>query len=270
MENSFLPQDLFNIILTYCDDKRLGNFRATCQAANKKITFKLIDPVDLINYSYEKKGYIIYNGKRLNKKLVLKNKDKDKKAKLNKIVEAYRHIVDEYSLEKDQDTYFSILWGPTYYKYKCNTVNGFANVNVTYVDKNKTVQWPLQKGNHGYDDHIRRNFQLYNKHRIYGGKWSGTYVGETPRQAAKKAFTALIKYKKEKGEDIEQEINFIIKEKTRTSSAKYYYYTGQRVKFDQPHIVNIGGHHAHGKQIQFNYINKIHKRKHHYTIELKP
>ena len=63
----------------------------------------------------------------------------------------------------------------------------------------------------------------------------GTYTGNTPKQAAAKAFTQLRKQNNKKGK-----VNFSIKETTSGSARKIFNYEGQRNKLDTPSVVQFG------------------------------
>lgn len=237
MENSVLPQDLFNAVFKHCDLKTKFNLKVTCRRANEKYIVIVNDPL----YEYSKKGVVIYNNKHI-KKFVLKIKGKE--SKIKKIASAYRFIVKKYELDAASDVEFTIKWGLVYKKYLCKTVNNKVSIINTTKDKQKVVEYKRER-------YQRRNFQLW-----YKGQRSGTYTGETPSQAAKKALTALIKH----SEDKDAEFKFAIREKTSGSANKYFYFKGQRTHVKNPSQVNIRDRMGNMRHIQFNYINKVYKR----------
>lgn len=251
MENSVLPKDLYNIIFKFCNPKTLFNLKKLCKQTNKMFTIVITDP---INDEYEKCGVVIYEGNHMKKKIILK--DKGTETKLKKIVRAYKNIIQEYSIDADKEVLFTIKWnGTQYLKYKCQTVN--EKISILIVHKNKTVSWPIEQ-----DLIPVKHYQLY-----YKEDWIGTFTGTTPHQAASKAFTGLMKRSNESGKALlcDVLINFTIKEKTRESSCKYYYYTGIKKKLDVPEIVTIGNGN-NSKNIQYNYMNKINRRSFQYKV----
>ena len=76
----------------------------------------------------------------------------------------------------------------------------------------------------------------------------GLFCGKTPKQAANKAFTSIIKA----GDDklLGKMINFTIKECTRGTKHREYHYEGIRQKLDAPIEVQYGGG---DKKIKFNF-----------------
>jgi hypothetical protein len=69
------------------------------------------------------------------------------------------------------------------------------------------------------------------------GEAHGQYSGMTPKQAAGKIFSTLMRErKKEKGPEIETKINFAIKECTKDSNHITWHYVGTRVKLEEPII----------------------------------
>lgn len=93
-------------------------------------------------------------------------------------------------------------------------------------------------------------------HLIQEGEPKGLFCGKTPKQAANKAFTSIIKA----GDDklLNKEISFTIKECTRGTKHREYHYVGIRQKLDAPIEVQYGGG---DKKIKFNFHNKIKKVK---------
>lgn len=83
----------------------------------------------------------------------------------------------------------------------------------------------------------------------------GRYCGAKPKQAACKALTGICKLFAKADKDLEGEIHFAVKETTRKSRGKTYYYAGQRVVLDEPITLEITG----GKEITYKY-NSIVKK----------
>jgi len=96
--------------------------------------------------------------------------------------------------------------------------------------------------------------------RTFRRRDNGTYVGYfkafKPKQASGKAFTRICRSREENGETTDGEIRFCIKECTRGSLQKTYYYIGVRTKLDTPTTVTIGkGDEA--REISHRYKSKI-------------
>ncbi len=99
----------------------------------------------------------------------------------------------------------------------------------------------------------------YNNKRFFRGVYNnesfGRYSGTTPRQAACKAFSSLLK--QIKGEN---KADFEIRECTRGSQHKTYKYTGEKKKLDAPVNVVIGSGPTH-KTISYRFANKVTNKK---------
>ena len=87
-----------------------------------------------------------------------------------------------------------------------------------------------------------RHFRLQNDKETVG-----YYRGNTPRQAAVKAFGQLAKETK-----TNKPVNFSIVECTQGCKHKVFNYVGQRVKLDEPVNVQIGG-----STVSYQFKNKI-------------
>ncbi len=111
--------------------------------------------------------------------------------------------------------------------------------------------------NEDEDDKKSRYFKL-----VFNGVVSGRFSGNKPKQAANKAFTAIIKSNTKEGgaESNENKFTFKIKECTRGSKQKEYRYTGERIKLDVPMVVKIGQG-ADAKEIIYKFTNKVKKLK---------
>ena len=82
----------------------------------------------------------------------------------------------------------------------------------------------------------------------------GRFCGQTPKQAANKAFSQIIR--KYNCDDVDQcdDVTFAVSECTRGSTKKTYHYNGKRVKLEQPVTYMVGD-----KKIQCNHSNVIKK-----------
>jgi len=104
----------------------------------------------------------------------------------------------------------------------------------------------------------KRHFQYIDPE----GSPSGRYSGIKPKQAANKVYSALWRERKTKGKATTGKIKFAIRECTRGSKRKIYYYTGIRQKLDEPTEVQIqSGGGGVPKTVQYNYSNKVMKDK---------
>jgi hypothetical protein len=91
-------------------------------------------------------------------------------------------------------------------------------------------------------------------------KTYGRYTGDTPKQAASKAFTKLLRQAKQQGELIETTMPIHLKESTRGSSRKVYGYEAGRVALPEPQeIVITDKVTGQEKTITYNYRNMIKK-----------
>jgi len=103
-----------------------------------------------------------------------------------------------------------------------------------------------------------RYFKIISNDGVYG-----RYSGSKPKQAAYKIFTTL--YKKRRNGDNNTKFTFGIKECTRGSKCKNYYYTGERKTFEWPlYVLMRIGKDKDGKWkrkiVRYKYYNEI-KRK---------
>lgn len=94
------------------------------------------------------------------------------------------------------------------------------------------------------------------------GNIKGRFEGRNPKQAASKAFSALIQKNKEYS--INEWIVFKIKECTRGSIKKEFKYFGKREKLESPIVINF---HLGKKIIYFFFVNKI-KRNYYVDDEI--
>lgn len=81
----------------------------------------------------------------------------------------------------------------------------------------------------------------------------GRYCGTNSKQVACKAFTGICKLFIKEGKKIDSEIKFGMKEVTKNSRGKIYFFSGKRVELDQPITLEIIG----GKQISYKYNNIV-------------
>ena len=96
---------------------------------------------------------------------------------------------------------------------------------------------------------------------LYDGEVKGRFCGRKPKQAANKAFSSIIKEKLSGGGNgVVSNVEFSIRECTRGSKQKDYYYTGSREELKNHVEVQIqsGGS---TKTITYKFQNKLQKSK---------
>ena len=107
---------------------------------------------------------------------------------------------------------------------------------------------------------LKRTYKVFNEK---DGSYHGRYTGDTPKQAANKAFTKIYRSLQQNGGKTPKgAIKLTIKETTRTSGSKKYrqhVYEASRVKLPQPESVKIRGGDGTEKIISYNYRNQIKK-----------
>ena len=89
---------------------------------------------------------------------------------------------------------------------------------------------------------------------------SGRYTGETPKQAASKSFTKILKRFKDTKKPAPKQMTIYLCESTRGSNRKVYGYSASRVKLETPQELEIKDKvTGEVKTITYNYRNKIKK-----------
>lgn len=91
---------------------------------------------------------------------------------------------------------------------------------------------------------------------IYNGSEFGRYSGRTPKQAASKAFTAIIKNNGGSNNCINNNYSFLLRECTRGFKSKEKEYEGKRIKLDNPICIKIKSEN-NDKNIKYQYLNKV-------------
>lgn len=89
---------------------------------------------------------------------------------------------------------------------------------------------------------------------IFNNQEFGRYSGRTPKQAANKALTSIIKSNGGNKKCVGNKYNFVLRECTRGYKSKEKKYEGSRIKLDKPIIVNIKDG---NKVIHYEYLNKV-------------
>lgn len=120
------------------------------------------------------------------------------------------------------------------------------------VGGSKTNKAPLKKEKTDY-----RYFKLIDAKSLES---YGRYTGDTPKQAASKGYTKLVRnYKKEK-KTLPKVLTIYLRESTRNHSGKVYGYDASRIKLKVPQTVTIIDNKTKAeKQIVYEYRNKIRK-----------
>lgn len=85
----------------------------------------------------------------------------------------------------------------------------------------------------------------------------GRYSGNSPYQAANKAFSEIVRNRVRNNQTVEEEITFKLIESTKGSAKKTYNYVGKRIKLDNPVTYQVAG----GQTIQKVYKNQLRKIK---------
>ena len=140
--------------------------------------------------------------------------------------------------------------------------DAIKNLNLTtlYALDNPKITNPkdymtnLKKFENGYRN---RYFKL-----VYNGAASGRYTGDKPKQAAGKAYTAILKKLKEDSGNINDNnntIKFGVMECTRGSNRKTYMFEGTRIELNQPMTISIPDGHGGTREFSYKYYNRIKK-----------
>jgi hypothetical protein len=87
-------------------------------------------------------------------------------------------------------------------------------------------------------------------------EYTGRYTGNSPYQAANKAFSEYLRSKKRKRQSTTGSFKFTLVESTQNSNHKMYRYQGKRVKLPKPVVYSVGDN-----EIVKEYKNKIQKVK---------
>lgn len=242
------PKELLDIIFNYSDIKTKRILKKLCKLTYASYNFICCDPI--VN-PYIIKCQVKYNNKMVESFIHKKGGYTSNK---QTIFWAYNKIVEKYNLDKANIVNFNIIWGNKCMKYSVqNNELLFKNLpseNLTTTDVDTNV----------IDDGRFRKFTL-----IHNRKHIGTFLGRMPLQAAAKAFERLVKINRKENIDGNYSTDFTIQEITKSSSYKFYYYTGTSRKLVQPTIVHLRG----GGQITYKAINNIKKRAPKYKIVIK-
>ncbi|AVL94555.1 hypothetical protein ma169 [Moumouvirus australiensis] len=87
------------------------------------------------------------------------------------------------------------------------------------------------------------------------GELFGHYVSQTPKAAASKAFTQMLRGANNK----DKKYIIVLRESTQGSPKKTYFYEGQRVESDKPQKIKIDLGNGNQRTIVYNYRNVIKK-----------
>ncbi|AGC01688.1 hypothetical protein H012_gp777 [Acanthamoeba polyphaga moumouvirus] len=87
------------------------------------------------------------------------------------------------------------------------------------------------------------------------GESFGHYISQTPKAAASKAFTQMLRNTDNK----DKKYIIVLRESTQGSPKKTYFYEGQRIEFDKPQKIKIDLGNGNQKTITYKYRNIINK-----------
>ena len=102
----------------------------------------------------------------------------------------------------------------------------------------------------------QRYFKVIDEHT---GELFGRFSGQTPKQAASKAFTKICQINKRNGIDMPTDINISMRESTQQSNKKMYRYVASRTELDNPMEFEIKGEGGSIRKITYLYKNTITK-----------
>lgn len=234
LEKCFLPLEILEQIIPHCELKTQANIIESCKIVHdlyKKNTTKDENYAISCNNAIKSGPVKYYVTDDLYRKLFIistkKKNDVFKKVK-RRLDNKYEHFDKFYVSQKNGKC------------FKITRINGGYNIKSCSSEKNR-----------------KRTFTIF-----LNGKQSGRYTGSTPKQAANKAFTAINHKENLKGQrlitdtPVVYRANFIIKETTRGSTHKYYFFEGKRIKLDFPCTRRVGQ-----TQVTWRYKNEIQKRK---------
>jgi hypothetical protein len=117
---------------------------------------------------------------------------------------------------------FNIWYLKNNNKYNCIICKQLIDINSLPNFITKKIEFKETQLYKSYIINKPRNFKLINSST---GEYYGRYIGKTPKQAANKAFSSLLRKKYIQNNEI---INFSIIECTRYSKNKIYNYYGKR------------------------------------------
>lgn len=124
--------------------------------------------------------------------------------------------------------------------------------------KDKKQSPPAKKTNNNEQERQDRYFKIVNSKTKES---KGRYTGDTPKQAASKAFTKMLQQLKKDNQPLPKKSTIIyLRESTRGSARKVYGYEAARLKLDEPQELTIKDKDSgEEKVIVYNYRNKIKK-----------
>jgi hypothetical protein len=104
---------------------------------------------------------------------------------------------------------------------------------------------------------VGRHFEVFDT-KLDAKEYFGRFSAKSPKAAASKAMSSILKRRKDAGISAKGKIHFSIRETTRGSNKKVRFYTGERVKSDNPYERKD----ADGNVLySFEFVNKIYVDK---------
>jgi hypothetical protein len=146
---------------------------------------------------------------------------------------------------------FNIWYLKNNNKYNCIICKQSIDINSLPNFIKKKIELKEKQLYKSYIINKPRNFKLINN---YTGEYYGKYRGKTPKQAANKAFSSLLK--RNPNNEI---INFSIIESTRYSKKNIYNYYGKRELNKNQFIKTITRNNLI-KEFEFKFRNKIFRK----------
>lgn len=245
--------DVLNLIIKMCDSKTRNLFPLLCKEFSRAY---YIECIDIIRKNKQLVGEIIYNQMMFRKKIILT--DFNSFVKKEKIIESYKYIADTCGI--NGPICFTIKWNDMPINYVCLPYTK-TNIKIFYPNGESEIWPPIHK------NHTRRYFKMYyfDPYTNKRSEFQGRFCGEHPSQAAKKALSKIYLFFRNKGKtnihtDCEI-IHFAIKESTRGSSRKIFYYSGKLKELKTPTNMTITDRYTNRQQhIKYRYRSVVKPR----------
>lgn len=233
MQQSFVTKDILNVIFNFCDIKTKFAIKILCNLTYHSYQIVRDSP---IKHNTTTKFVVMYNDVKVCSFLLEYYNVIPKHV----ILKYSKIIMDKYNLDPTSIVEFNII--------------GNNKTNKCTVDNKKvTVKVTKPMG-------LFRKFKI-----IVDGKERGHFLGQTPKQASRKAFQSLVKLYRKKNKNFDvYKVDFTIKETTKSSKRSYYYYTGISTTLPVPTLVQI-----RGNMIAYKVENNVKERAPQYISTIK-
>lgn len=131
------------------------------------------------------------------------------------------------------------------------------NKSTTTGKNNTKSKSKKTSNNEEEEEENKRTFKLINAE---DGSTHGRYTGDTPKQAASKAYTKMVQKLNKEKQKIPKLCVIYLRESTRKSPKKIYGYESSRLKLDKPQKLEIVDNKTgKTKEIIYRFRNKIRK-----------